>query len=270
MTFFGFSALPDRPVSPSNKKGSILLVDDDPVILEMVGGRLTLEQYMVFPSPSAEKALETLKRVTPDLIILDIAMPGLGGLGFLKRLAAATPHATCPVIIFSGRHELESFFKDMPVAAFIPKTTLPEVFIQKVEAVIQSARLPPANTAAPAKKRLMLIEDDRTIAHHLELYFSKLGGYSVHGHDGGHSFLDEVTRILPDLVLIKYLLPSHNGTALAQALASHPPTRGIPVILYDDSEMHSTLPMLPNVKRLIPSGRDNVLLTAIHHIVNNS
>lgn len=225
-----------------------------------------MEQYTVFPAPSAEVALETLKRVTPNLIILDISMPGLGGLGFLKRMVEATPHATCPIIIFSGRHEMEPFFKDMPIAAFLPKTTHPEVFIQKVHEVIQSTKVAPATTTSSAKKKIMLVEDDHAIAHHLAQYFTQMGGFSVHGHDGSHSFIEEVTRILPDLLLIKYLLPSHNGPALAQALASHSPTRDIPVILYDDSELHTTAPKLPNVKRLIASSRDNVLLYAIHNL----
>lgn len=270
MTFFGLSLPPEKAVAAPHTKGTILFVDDDPIIREMVGGRLTMEQYAVFPVPSAEKALETLERVTPDLIILDIAMPGLGGLGFLKRLMEAIPHTTCPVIIFSGRHEMESFFKDMPVATFMPKTTHPEVFIQKVHEVIHNAHATRSKATPDAPRKLMLIENDQAVTRHLIHYLSKWGGFSVQGHDGARGFLDEVTRLLPDVLLIKYFLPSHNGTTLAQALSSHPPTRDIPVILYDDSGMQLVAPVFQNIKLLVPSGRDHVLLHAVRQIAGGT
>jgi DNA-binding response OmpR family regulator len=248
------------------KKGTILVVDDELIIQEMVCGRLMLEQYVVFSAESAEKALALLDRITPDLIILDISMPGMGGFGFLKRLADATPHAQCPVIIFTGRHQLESFFKETPIAAFLAKTTDPELLVRKVKEMILPHRGSVPDRREDASRRLVLVEDDAFLCHHLSIYFTR-HGFAVQGHDGGDTLLTTVSLHQPSLIILKYMLPHHNGPTLAEKLWNNPSTQDIPVILYDETATHQVIPYDSNVKLLVPSSRDYILLEAIHRVV---
>lgn len=261
-----FGTLSPAPAPDAGKQGTVLLVDDDQAILEMVGDRLAQEGYLVLRAASAEKALLLLQRTTPHVIILDIAMPGLGGLGFLRRLAHEARHVSCPVIIFTGRNGMADFFKDLPVFAFLSKPASPDLLLRTVR---DAARRHPTNGAAnpnPGSARcLLLVDDDELRRYHLGICFRR-HGFEVQGHDGGGTLLEDASRYQPTVILIKYILPRHNGPALAEQLQNHPPTQHIPVILYDDTAMFATPPALSNVRLLVPSGRDDSLIKAVHQL----
>ena len=70
----------------TNSDIKILLVDDEPDILELVGYHLRREGYTVFPAPDGEQGIEIAVRETPSLIILDVMMPGMDGMATCERL----------------------------------------------------------------------------------------------------------------------------------------------------------------------------------------
>jgi two-component system response regulator GlrR len=72
-------------------KGKILLVDDDPGLLRLLSIRLRAEQYEVEAVESAEKALSVLSRFRPDLVISDLRMDKMDGIGLLKELQTRSP-----------------------------------------------------------------------------------------------------------------------------------------------------------------------------------
>jgi len=254
------------------QSGTILLVDDDPAILQMVGDRLQMEGYTLVTASRGEQALEKLRSLIPNLIILDISMPGLGGLGFLNRLTDIIPRPTASIMIFTGRHELAPFFADDTVSVFLPKTTHPEIFIQKVHELVarHQSQLIHATPLIPGmtRKKLLLIEDDFDVRDHLSRFFCR-HGFEVDPRDGGHSLLETVTRSKPHLILIKYMLPHHNGPQLAEQLGTHPPTQSIPIVLYDETGIHSGLWKHPFVKSLVASSKDHILLKTVSDILGH-
>lgn len=246
-------------------KGTILFIDDDPAIQEMVGGRLRMEGFIVLPAPGGEDALEMLEKITPDLIILDVSMPGLGGLGFLRLLAerhGVTPPA--PVVIFSVRTELEAFFSETSVSAFFPKTGSPDRFIYLINQVMQENRPGPKTdiTVPPVKWRLLLVDNDENQRYHLRHYFNR-NGFDVHAIDGGHTILAAASEKNPHAILIKYVLPHFNGPNLAQQLGTHPATQHIPVIIYDDTGLHTSTRHCIHARRVLNSAKDSLLLSSV-------
>jgi DNA-binding response OmpR family regulator len=83
----------------TNRK--LLVVDDDAKILKAVGEALRQEGYSVFTAPDGETALELCRKQTPDLVVLDIGMPGLDGFEVCGRLRAGG--AQLPILILSAR-----------------------------------------------------------------------------------------------------------------------------------------------------------------------
>lgn len=252
--------------------GTILFVDDDRIILEMVGNRLEFEGYKVSTASRAEDALERLSALRPDLIILDIAMPGLGGLGFLRRLNEASATQPCPIVVFSGRHELESFFDQTTVAAFIPKTCNPEIFMQKIHEIIaqhRQAAEAAATNHKPQRRKLLLIEDDMHVRQHLANLFTEKG-FDVCDIESGHTLLEVASSNSPHIILIKYMLPHHNGPTLAEQLGEHPPTSHIPVVLYDETGLHSRAQRFPNVITVVSTLEDAVLLRVVLDAISSS
>ena len=75
----------------TNPKGKILLVDDDPGLLRLLSIRLRAETYEVEAVESAEKALSVLNRFRPDLVVTDLRMDKMDGIGLLKELQSRSP-----------------------------------------------------------------------------------------------------------------------------------------------------------------------------------
>jgi len=85
----------------------ILIVDDDEGVTQTFARMLRLEGYQVRTAVSAEKGLQEAEDSHPDAIILDLRMPLVDGLGFLRRLRAQHEHSTTPVAIVTGDYFLD-------------------------------------------------------------------------------------------------------------------------------------------------------------------
>ena len=97
----------------TQRKGKILLVDDDPGLLRLLSIRLRAEGYEVEAVESAHKALGALRQFSPDLVITDLRMDKMDGIGLLKelqtrspglRVAIITAHGTIPDAVTATQH----------------------------------------------------------------------------------------------------------------------------------------------------------------------
>jgi two-component system response regulator PrrA len=99
------------PASGSDP-ATILIVDDDEAVTQTFARMLRLEGFTVRTAINAESGLLEAASTHPDAIILDLRMPVVDGLGFLKRLRATEGHHDVPVAIVTG-----DYFLDDQVAA---------------------------------------------------------------------------------------------------------------------------------------------------------
>ena len=97
--------MPASAVDRSTAK--ILIVDDDEAVTETFARMLKLEGYQVRTAVNAQKGLEEAEQSRPDAIILDLRMPLVDGLGFLRRLRSFEQHTTTPVAIVTGDYFLD-------------------------------------------------------------------------------------------------------------------------------------------------------------------
>ncbi|MGQ0837488.1 response regulator transcription factor [Actinokineospora sp.] len=82
----------------------VLVVDDDARVRTVVVWQLEADGFLVSEAPDGQTALDTIVRQRPDLIVLDLSLPGVGGLDVLRRVRAGeTGEAALPVIVLSGR-----------------------------------------------------------------------------------------------------------------------------------------------------------------------
>ena len=101
------------PPKPPQREGRILLVDDDPGLLRLLSIRLRAEGFDVEAVDAAAKALATLHRFSPDLVITDLRMDKMDGIGLLKELQTRSPglrviiitaHGTIPDAVTATQH----------------------------------------------------------------------------------------------------------------------------------------------------------------------
>jgi len=116
----------------------ILAVDDNSANLQMVRGILQ-RLYQVTPVNNGERALQFLDRKTPDLILLDILMPGMDGLETLKRIKARPECKDIPVIMLTGLGDEEMLNACIQQGAVgvINKPFLPDKMFMMIEQVLQ-------------------------------------------------------------------------------------------------------------------------------------
>lgn len=81
----------------------ILLVDDEPSIVKMVGKRLEVEGYEVLVAMDGQEALKKAQTETPDLLILDLMLPKLNGYEVCMMLKEDTRYQKIPVIMFTAK-----------------------------------------------------------------------------------------------------------------------------------------------------------------------
>ncbi len=126
-------------------KRKILIVDDEWSILHSLKGILEDEGYAVSISPSGEKALEDVRKDPPELILLDVWMPGMDGLSVLKELKKIQPQI--PVIIISGHGNIETAVKATRMGAldFVEKPISFERLLISIQNALELHRLEEEN-----------------------------------------------------------------------------------------------------------------------------
>lgn len=96
-----------RPMAEKNAKPRILIVDDDSVILRLLQINFRLEGYEVDTASRGEEALQRVKDHLPDVVVLDVMMPGIDGWEVCRQLKENAGVSHIPVIFLSARAQEE-------------------------------------------------------------------------------------------------------------------------------------------------------------------
>ncbi len=121
------------------KDTRILLVDDEPDILEIVKYNLSAEGYEVSTAENGKKALTEAKQFKPHLIILDVMMPGMDGIETCEKLRKMPELADCIITFLTARGEDYSQMAGFEAGAddYITKPIKPKVLVSKVKALLR-------------------------------------------------------------------------------------------------------------------------------------
>ena len=138
----------------------ILIVDDDTAILRMASRILSAENARVSCLKSGEDALKFLRENRPDLILLDIHMPGMDGFETIAAIKEQKATADIPVIFLTADDDSGAEAKGLQMGAmdFIRKPFIPEVLLLRVRHIIDLVRLQTDLTLEVAEKAREVIE----------------------------------------------------------------------------------------------------------------
>jgi phosphate regulon transcriptional regulator PhoB len=117
----------------------ILVVDDEEDILELVRYNLTKERYQVIAAMSGETALDKAREETPDLILLDLMLPGLDGLTVCRELKRDPATANIPIIMLTAKGEEADIVVGLELGAddYMVKPFSPRVLEARIKAVLR-------------------------------------------------------------------------------------------------------------------------------------
>jgi two-component system alkaline phosphatase synthesis response regulator PhoP len=126
-----------------NSEVKILLVDDEPDILEIVGYNLKNEGYQIFTAKNGIEAVKIAKKITPHLIILDIMMPEMDGIDACEKIRSTKGLENVLITFFTARGEDYSQVAGYNVGAddYITKPIKPKVLISKINALLRRIKI---------------------------------------------------------------------------------------------------------------------------------
>lgn len=119
-------------------KKHILVVDDEIGALTLIGIMLERGGFDVQKARDAKSALNLLEEYTPDLIILDVMMPGMNGIDLCHALRQKDRTRKTPVLILSARGDAESIIRGIEAGAndYLPKPILHHDLVSKVRSML--------------------------------------------------------------------------------------------------------------------------------------
>jgi len=115
----------------------ILIVDDVPVIIEVLGARLVTAGYEVCSARDGVEAIEKVESDKPDLIIMDVLMPKMTGFEAMRKIRDNPKSRHIPAIVISAKASLKDFFADMSGVEFIAKPYDSDKLLARVEALLR-------------------------------------------------------------------------------------------------------------------------------------
>ena len=137
---------------------SILVVDDEPVIMESLAYSLRREGYEVTVSPNGIEALELFDKIHPDLVVLDIMLPGIDGLEVCRRLRA---RSSVPIIMLTARGDEVDRILGLEIGAddYLPKPFSFRELLARIHSVVRRVVLDTQNDGQGIIKIGDLVQD---------------------------------------------------------------------------------------------------------------
>jgi two-component system phosphate regulon response regulator PhoB len=120
----------------------IVLVEDENDILELLSYNLQKEGYQVCGYPTAEKALDEIRKQIPDLIVLDLMLPGMDGFEFCRIVRMNEKTRYVPIIMLTAKGEESDIVTGLELGAddYITKPFSPKVLIARIRTIFRRSR----------------------------------------------------------------------------------------------------------------------------------
>jgi len=124
---------------------SVLIVEDEEDIRELVSYNLLKQGYQVAGVATGEEALEVIQVKPPDVVLLDLMLPGVDGLTVCQKLNGDPKTSSIPVIMLTAKGEEADIVKGLNTGAddYVTKPFSPKVLIARVQAVLRRAAAMP-------------------------------------------------------------------------------------------------------------------------------
>lgn len=221
-------------LQPATKPASIVVVEDNDLNLKLVTALLGSGGYQYFTATNAEEGIQLIKTHIPDLVLMDIQLPGMDGLSATRVIKDDPSTTHIPVVALSA-HAME---KDQlaaqtnGVAGYITKPFSTRTFLEKIAGYLPStAPCTPSPSPTMLNRDRILVVDDEPL--NLKLIEAILSDekYEIKCLTSGKAALETATQFLPDLILLDVIMPDLNGFEVLKSIKTHPDLQSVPTVL---------------------------------------
>ena len=253
------SSLIENVVSLDNSSGkTVLIIDDDPTVSELMKRQLLKENYKVIVAPNGKEGIRLARDIRPDVITLDILMPEMDGWSVLRTLKADPKVSDIPVIMASILDEKNKGFS-LGAADFLSKPVQKEYLMKSIRNLIGDKE----------NLKICLIEDDDSLRFTIKEILEKQGIKIIEAENGklGMKVLEK-EEIKPDLILLDLMMPVMNGFEFLKKIRETE-LNSIPILVLTGAELsEDEKTFLSGETHRILEKSDDTLSTIVNEVGN--
>jgi CheY-like chemotaxis protein len=216
---------PTIAFSLAQYRGTVLVIDDDPGVRDMMTRFLVKKQFRALLAADGEEGLRLAREHHPDVITLDVMMPRLDGWAVLGALKSDPDLAGIPVILVTILDDQNLGYM-LGAAEYMTKP----IDRQRLAALLAKYR---PGSAAP---KVLLVEDDEAVRRVLRAFLQQQGWTVAEAVNGEHGLL-AVQQNPPDVILLDLMMPVMDGFEFLEALKQNAHGHSIPVIILTSKEL---------------------------------
>ena len=215
---------------------TVVVVDDDTEFSDLVKMFLEANNYrsVVVNNPAA--VLDVLRSEEPDVLLLDIMMPGKDGFAIMEEMQESVATANIPIIVLSGlrleNYQERGILTGLPeiVARDLPGDLLLKLIDEQTSRASSAEPAPGAEPQKAARPRV-LMADDQTELLYLMKEMIEYAGFEVVTATDGVEAMKAVFETNPDIIVLDYNMPRKNGLEVASDLKNNPLFAHIPIMI---------------------------------------
>ncbi|MEM9455188.1 MAG: response regulator [Myxococcota bacterium] len=196
----------------------VLVIDDDPMVQDTVGRALMRYGFKVAAAHTGRTGLQYARDRQPDVIVLDVMMPGLDGWGVLTSLKGDPQTAEIPVVMLTILEESEVGFA-LGAADFLVKP----VKTQRLATVLH-------RYCRSAMAQVLVIDDDPA-GREIMRRTLETSGHRVTVAENGKKGIAVLEQAIPDLILLDLMMPVMDGFAVLEHIRADPRLDRVPVVV---------------------------------------
>jgi DNA-binding response OmpR family regulator len=209
-------------------KKSILIIEDEEEVAELVANRLNGNGYNSICAHNGLEGLEKLRKIKPDLIILDLNMPKMGGIEFYQHICDTNSILKYPVLVLTARANMEQLFRGFNVNGFLHKPFKGEQLLDEVRAILREED---RKRIFRTPREIIIVDNNVDELSKISSLFTS-HNYKVVTVGNGTTAIEKISKDLPDLALIQLGLNDIAGDLVILRLQQITKTKHIPCILY--------------------------------------
>ncbi len=212
----------------------ILIIDDEDDLTRMIGFQLTSKGFEVQTAADGIQGLQKVHEFRPDLIILDMNMPRMGGIEFYSKICGPNGRPMFPVLVLTARANIQGLFKDMEIDGFMTKPFEIDHLIAQAELIIKNKARASSNGAPSLldrPRKVCLVENDQGPFDEISRLFFNADYTVIPARSGGMG-IEKMMKDGPDVALVNLGLRDIPGDVLIYRLSQMAQTMQVKFILY--------------------------------------
>ena len=230
----------------------VLVIDDDETVHDMLFRLLSKEGFLVEIADNGESGMDKALELKPDVIVLDVLMPGMDGWDVLTRLKNNPETASIPVVMLTMVDDRSKGYT-LGVTDYIYKPVDREKLVTAITRCVRYGDTAP----------ILIVDDDASQRDLLKRTLEKDGWETIRAHNG-RAALEAVRARTPSIIILDLMMPEMDGFELINTLRKNPETREIPVVVLTAMDLSNADQMMlaSNVTEVLRKGassRDEVL-----------